>query len=289
MAGIQELSMGRKDLFMVDPSKLQEEPKWNVRISGTDLDEYIRELADSIKEIGVKEPLTVYMKEGIPIVTNGHCRLMAIALCRAEGVDIKSVPVRVEDKGTSPSERVLSMIVRNSGRPLSALELAEVIKRLQGHGWPMEDIAKRTGKTTHHLNNLLTLSAAPDTILNLVKSGQVSPSLAMKMIQEKGEGEAAKVLTGAVETAKVAGKKKATAKDLKKVANLKIPWKEWGPKLREALSRLCSVSEHNPNFGDYLSAANEVVSEMEAQFGPIPRDEEPPEKGEGEKGKEDGW
>ena len=75
---IQELAEGRRDLFMFDPDKLVESDGWNVRKPGPELDSHIRWLADSIKEKGVQEPLTIYMNGTIPTVTNGHCRLAAV-------------------------------------------------------------------------------------------------------------------------------------------------------------------------------------------------------------------
>ncbi len=111
---IKKIAEGRKDIFMVDPSNLVEDPCWNVRKKTPELTAHIRWLADSIKEQGVREPLTVWMNDGVPTISNGHCRILAVALARKEGAEIKTVPVRVEDRYASEGDRILSMITRNS-------------------------------------------------------------------------------------------------------------------------------------------------------------------------------
>lgn len=187
MASIKQIASGRKDLFMVDPRLLKEEEGWNARIPSAELDQHIEDLALSIAENGVLEPLTVFLKGDDLYVTNGHCRRMATLLAISRGAEIVSVPVRVEEKHASDADRVLSMVTRNSGKPLSMLEMSSVVKRLAAFGWETKKIAAKTGYSVQHVENLLTLSGAPEELKNQVAQGQVSATNAVSLVKEHGE------------------------------------------------------------------------------------------------------
>ncbi len=206
---------GVKDLFMLDPNIIQEKPGWNVRTPGPDLDAHIRWLADSIKAVGVQEAVTVYLENDVPILTNGHCRLLAVKLAISEGAEIRAIPARAEERYANDADRVLGMITRNGGKPLTPMEQAEVVKRLLAFGWEVGEIATKTGFSRTHINNLEKLAAAPAAVAEMVKGGQVSARTAVKVMREKG-AEAPAVLAGAVKTAGEAGKRRASAKHFEK-------------------------------------------------------------------------
>jgi len=257
MARLQDIAAGRKDLYMLDPLMIQEEPGWNVRVEGPDLDSHVRLLADSIKQIGVQEPLTVYMKGEVPILTNGHCRLAAVKLAISEGAEIKAVPVRTEERYANEADRVLSLITRNSGKPLSALEQSEVVKRLLGFGWSEQEIAKKTGFSSTHIDNLMKLSAAPVAVTEMVKNGEVSARLAMDTLRSDGD-QAAETLRSAVETAKQEGKSRATAKHLPKPV-ARIDWKWAGPHLKKALEDIRDAADDPGELTVCLEAATKLL------------------------------
>ncbi len=178
----------RVDMYQIDPDIIKEEDGWNIRQENDDLTAHIRQLADSIKELGVLEPLTIYQKkDGDIVLTNGHCRLAAVRLAQSEGAEIKTVPVRNEAKTSNDADRVLSMLTRNSGKPLTSLEQACVIKRLFGFGWSQTEIAKKTGYSVPHIGNLIELSSAPAEVQQLVSEGKVSATLATQIVRKEGE------------------------------------------------------------------------------------------------------
>jgi len=261
---IKDLIVGRSDLYRVDPNILNEDPGWNVRSEGAELDAHIRMLADSIKEVGVKEPLTCYIKDDVLFVTDGHCRLRATMLAIAEGAEIQSVPMKLEDRYSNDADRTLSMITRNSGKPLTQLEMAEVIKRLLNFGWLINNIAIKTGFSISHIQNMLNLSSAPDEIIKMVQDGEVSATLAQKIVREKGSAEAVEALKGAVETSKKAGKKKATEKDLNGVKEKKVNWKSEGPKLYTILKAIYETpaTDRNKVF-QKIAEAGELLAKIE--------------------------
>ncbi len=96
---IKDVAQGRSDLYKLDPKLIQIKEGWNSR-EATDPQNasHIAELAASIKEVGVKKPLVCYMENDIVYVTDGHCRLQAVMHLIEQGVEIKTVPVIVEDK-----------------------------------------------------------------------------------------------------------------------------------------------------------------------------------------------
>jgi len=270
--GIKDLIKGRLDMYMVDPETLIEDKGWNVRISGPDLDEHVRWLADSIKEEGVKEPLTCYILNDKLHVTNGHCRLKAVALAKSEGAEIVAVPVRLEDRYSKAEDRVLSLITRNSGKSLNQLEMGQVFKKLLKYGWSVAEVAKKCSFSGQYVRNILTLAGSPTEVTDMVKDGKVSATTASKVINEEGV-QATEVLQQAIKGAEDEGKVKATQKDIDKVKIKKkkvVPWKTYGPRLYDALKLVYDEIPNNPDypglFGDYTFDAGLLLSEIKDKY-----------------------
>lgn len=211
--------VGRGDLFRLDPALLNIREGWNARDpESPDNKAHIEELAQSIFEVGVKEPLTVILDQtdGKVYIDNGHMRYFAVKLAMERGAEIKSVPAKLADKGASEADRVFTQILANSGKPLTPLEMAGTFKRLIDFGWTEDQIAARAGKVRTYVADLLKLRAAPAAIQKQVRAGKISATQAIATIRKnKGDtGKAAKEVTRAVKTAEKTGKKKATAKTL---------------------------------------------------------------------------
>lgn len=267
---IQDLSVARRDLYMMDPEKLVEDPGWNVRKAGPELDVHIRWLADSIKEKGVQEPLTIWMNGDIPTVTNGHCRLLAVKIVKAEGAEIKTVPVRVEERYANEGDRILSLITRNSGRPLTPLETSEVLRRLVAYGWGTADLVKKTGYGLGQIINLLKLSTLGPELTTSVQKGEVSASLVIDEVRQRGESGAKESIAEGIKTAKEKGKKRATKKDLPPtkprspklpLGKGKIDWNFWGPKVTDSLRLI--IDTPISKVGLPIAHARELIEKMD--------------------------
>lgn len=219
MASIKKESVGRKDLFLLDPGNIQEKAGWNVRADTKELAEHIEQLALSIAEVGVQQPITVYMEEDTVYLSDGHCRLAGVKLAISRGAEIKSIPCRVEERYSNDADRVLAMIVRNSGKPLTPLEKAAVAKRLISFGWSEEEIAKKTGISKQYVGQLLQMESMPEALKGLVKEGVVSASVALETQKEYGEGAVEKIAEAAAQQPGKTKKKRVT----KKVLNDKKP------------------------------------------------------------------
>lgn len=214
--GIAAFSEGRSDMHRVDPRKLFLKPGWNMRDEGPDLEAHIDDLARSIAQIGVKEPISVKLEDGKLWVTNGHCRtracMRAIEVYKA---DIKTVPVMSEGQYTNDAELVLSQLTRNAGKPLTLLEQGKVFKKLLDLGWQQNDIADKAGLSGGRVSQILALWAMPEKVKSMVVEGTVSASLAKQVVDSTPSAQAAvSELAKAAEKAQDDGREKVKPSDL---------------------------------------------------------------------------
>lgn len=231
--GLASLSTGRKDIHSIDPRVIKIKDGWNCRdINDAETKEHIERLALSIAEIGVQEPITVFWEDNAAWVTDGHCRLWATKLAIERGTDIKSIPCKSEARGND-ADRLFSQIVRNSGKPFSAMENAKVYKRLLDLGWQQTEIAKKAGVSNARVSQILDLLTMPEPIKKLVTNGQVSASLATKTLAEHNPQVATQVLQDAVATANAEGKAKALPKHLVGEAVVRTPSKPRDPNIEK--------------------------------------------------------
>jgi ParB/RepB/Spo0J family partition protein len=208
---IKSLAVGRSDIYRMDPHDLNVKVDWNCRSINFNADDpEDLALAESISQVGIKQPLTVYTEDGKAFISDGHRRHGATMYA------IEHLGAETEDRYSSEADRVFSQIVRNSGKPLTPIEQARVFKRLIDLGWTEKDIQQKTGLARQWIVELLELQAAPAAVTNLVATGQVAATLAMATLKKHGgDGvKAAGDLTRAVDKAQAEGKKRATAKHL---------------------------------------------------------------------------
>lgn len=213
---IKDVAAGRSDLYRLDPKIIQIKDGWNSR-EATDPNNsnHIAELAASIKEIGVKKPLVCYMENEIVYVTDGHCRLQAVMHLIEQGVEVKTVPVMVEDRHANESDRIFSQIVHNSGKPLTSLEQAKVFKRLVDLGWAQKDIAAKSGITGGRVSQLLELNTLPVILQKYIIEGKASANFVLLTYKKHkyNVDETILELNGAVRVAEESGRKRALPKD----------------------------------------------------------------------------
>lgn len=214
-----EAVRGKRDSYPVDPRALKIDPAYNVRdMNDPETIAHIRMLADSIKENGVRVPLEVRLDGEDIYVVAGHCRLAGTMLAIKEGAEIETVPTIPEPKGTNEVERVLNLVISNSGKPLTPLAIAEVVRRLLQFGWDNAKIAQRLGwKSASNVEQYTALLGADADVQAMVRSGAVSASTAAKVIRKEGN-KAGATLKAAAASAKTTGKKagKVTSAAIKK-------------------------------------------------------------------------
>jgi ParB family chromosome partitioning protein len=134
--------------------------------------ETLRQLAASIKEKGVLQPLLVRKKvhsSGYELIA-GERRLQAAKLAGLE-----EVPVIVKSD-TSKADRLELAIIENIQRQnLNALEEAEAYARLmQEFGHTQEEVAQKVGKERSTIANTLRLNQLPEYAKADLASGVIS-------------------------------------------------------------------------------------------------------------------
>jgi len=215
MASLKEMGK-RSEYYQIDPRKLQIRADWNSRdFSDPSNMEHVEALAKSIAEIGVREPMKVYLEGDVPYVTNGECRLRAVMLCIERGVNIPSVPVMAEDRFANDADRLFTQFVSNSGKAFTAIENAKLFKRLLDLGWQQTDIAKKTGFSGGRVSQLLELLRLPVILQKFITEGKASASMVLNTFKKHNEDVALTVaeLSGAVAVAEKDGRKRAMPKD----------------------------------------------------------------------------
>jgi ParB-like chromosome segregation protein Spo0J len=174
---------GKRDMYPVDPRKLKVDDTYNVRdMSSKETRDHIAWLKASITAPdsgGVHTPLEVRLDGKNIFVVAGHCRLAAVLEAIDEGHPIETVPCIPEAKGTSEIDRTVNLIVSNSGKALSPLEVAKVVKRLDGYGWSAKQIAERLGwKSVATVKQHLEMAALSEGVKGQVRAGNVSATTA---------------------------------------------------------------------------------------------------------------
>jgi len=207
--GLASLAEGRSDMFRVDPRKINIKAGWNGRdMSAPENQEHVDQLARSIAEVGVKEPITVYWENNQAYVSDGHCRLLGAmrAIEHYKCETLKTILVKSEDRHSNEADRIFSQILRNSGKPFTQLEQAKVFKRLLDLGWQQQDIAKKAGLSNGRVSQILDLLTLTEAVKNMVIAGQVSPTMAVQTVKAASTPTAAEeALKNGWATAQAAG------------------------------------------------------------------------------------
>lgn len=143
-------------------------------------EEDLRELADSIEEKGVIQPLIVRpdpAAEGVFQIVAGERRWRASQIAR-----LHELPVIVRDY--SDLEVLEIAIIENIQRAdLNAIEEAAGYRQLMDRfGHTQEKLAEALGKSRSHIANLLRLLSLPDEVTEMVKDGRLSAGHARALV-----------------------------------------------------------------------------------------------------------
>jgi ParB family chromosome partitioning protein len=139
--------------------------------------EALEELAESIRQYGVLQPLAVRRREGGYELIAGERRLQA-----ARKAGLYEVPVTVRD--CSDEEMLALALVENLQREdLNALEAARSYHQLtEEFGLSQAEVADRVGKSRSAVANTLRLLALPAPIQQAVAEGGISEGHARALL-----------------------------------------------------------------------------------------------------------
>jgi ParB family chromosome partitioning protein len=146
----------------------------------------LQELADSIKEKGILEPLLVRkVAEGYELIV-GERRWRA-----AQKADFKEVPILVKEADDREALE-LSLIENLQREDLNPIEEAEALKGLIEEGISQEELATRIGKDRTTISNTLRLLKLPSEVRshllqNRITSGHARAILSLETKEKQKE------------------------------------------------------------------------------------------------------
>jgi len=143
--------------------------------------ESLQQLADSIREVGLLQPILVTEERGRYRIVAGERRYRAARLA-----GLRAVPAI--EKQFSAEEIMLAALVENLQREdLNPMESAAAIRRLMDLGsLTQEEAARQLGKSRPAVANLLRLLTLPATVQELVRAGDLSEGHARVLAGVKG-------------------------------------------------------------------------------------------------------
>lgn len=132
-------------------------------------DEKLQELAESIKEHGVIQPIIVSKKDEYYQIIAGERRWRA-----SKKAGLKTIPAIVRDYDEKKI-REISLIENIQRQNLNPIETAKAIKELMEiHDMTQDDIAKTLGKSRSTIANTLRVLNLDERVQEMIESGQIS-------------------------------------------------------------------------------------------------------------------
>lgn len=170
-------------IFKISVDKIDPNP-YQPRIE-FDIDA-LNELAESIKQNGVIQPITVHRKNGDRFeLISGERRLRASIIA---GLDV--IPAYIIEVSTKEELIELSLIENIQRETLNPIEIALGFKRLMGEcNLALEDISKKTGKDKSTISNYIRLLKLPDEIQKSLIKNEITPGHARAIINIEDEAE----------------------------------------------------------------------------------------------------
>lgn len=154
--------------------KLIDEPKGIVRM---DIDrEGIEELAESISEIGLLQPILVCANEERYEVVFGHRRLLA---CRFLALSEIRCILRVMSQSEIGIARATENIARDDLTPVE--EAATYQNLIDGYGMKIEEVAKKMGKTPGTIKRRMDILRMPAILQKAVHGKKISMTVAEEL------------------------------------------------------------------------------------------------------------
>ncbi|MEX1279587.1 MAG: ParB/RepB/Spo0J family partition protein [Acidimicrobiia bacterium] len=138
----------------------------------------LEELAASIKEVGLLQPIVVHEEDDGYVLLAGERRLRA---CRLAGLTHIPAIVRA-DRGDDHrlSDALVENVQREQLRPLE--EAAAYQELVDDFGWTHEHIAQRVGKSRTTITNSLRLLGLPAVVQGMVDRGDLAAGHARALL-----------------------------------------------------------------------------------------------------------
>ena len=142
----------------------------------------LQELADSIQENGILQPLSVRRREGGYELVSGERRLRAARLCGLR--EVPCILLSVDEQASS----LLALVENLQRRDLDFWEEAEALDKLiRTYHLSQEEAARRVGKSQPAVANKLRLLKLSPTILQKLRGARLTERHARALLRLDGE------------------------------------------------------------------------------------------------------
>ncbi|MBN7122866.1 DNA-binding protein [Erwinia billingiae] len=190
--------------FLVPLAEIYVEPGYNVR----DIDQaHVEEFRDAFIAGEFVPPLAVQVTEQGVKVIDGHHRYYGAKLATESGTEIPRLECK--DFVGTEADRIAFMVTSSQGKALAPLERAAAYQRLSNQGWEVAEIAKKVKRSVADVDQHLQLLECGDSLIEMVRAGEVAPTTAVALSRQHGT-HAAAVAEIQLGKAKASGKTRLT-------------------------------------------------------------------------------
>jgi ParB family chromosome partitioning protein len=157
------------EIDRLKPNPLQPRTKWDP--------ESLEELAQSIQETGILQPIVVVPDEESYTIIVGERRWRA-----AKKIGLQTIPVLV--RNLTESQQHEAMLIENLQREdLNPIEIAHAYQKMvEDFSCTQEDVAKKVGKDRASVANTLRLLKLPGEIQDMIQDAELSMGHARALI-----------------------------------------------------------------------------------------------------------
>jgi ParB family transcriptional regulator, chromosome partitioning protein len=237
--------------------------------------ESLKELAESIKEYGILEPLLVTRKEistekGVEVfyeLIAGERRWQA-----AKMVGLAKVPVIIKEV-SQRAKLEIALIENLQRKDLNPVERAKGFARLmEEFGLTQKEIADRIGKSRAFVANTLRLLKLPDKILEALAEGKISESQARILLEIDDPILREEIFQETVNRNLTVREMKTKAK---KISEKKEELNEWEEKLSLLLGKEVKIEKKEGELKVEIKLFSEdELNELLNKLSPKPENEE---------------
>lgn len=234
------------DINKIEPNRNQPRQKFN--------DDTLNELADSIKQMGVIQPLIIRKKGKMYEIIAGERRWRASKIA-----GIKQVPVIIKDY-TEKEVMEIALIENIQREDLNPIEEAEAYQNLiTEYNLKQDELAERVSKSRTAITNSLRLLKLCDDVRQMVMDERISSGHARTLIPLEDEELQKKIALQIMDeklsvrdtealVKKILNQDKEKKKEKKKIEN-EFLYRNYEQKFTEALGVKVSISPANQNKG----------------------------------------
>ena len=250
VAGKKEDNVSRETLMMdinkIEPNRKQPRQKFN--------DDTLNELADSIKQMGVIQPLIIRKKGKMYEIIAGERRWRASKIA-----GIKQVPVIIKDY-TEKEVMEIALIENIQREDLNPIEEAEAYQNLiTEYNLKQDELAERVSKSRTTITNSLRLLKLCDEVRQMVMDERISSGHARTLLPLEEENLQKKIAYQIMDeklsvrdtealVKKIMNQNNEKKKSKKKIEN-EFLYRNYEEKFTEALGVKVYISPTNQNKG----------------------------------------